>query len=96
MPQLIKASGIHISRNDRGELLLKVKFRDLNSKEEDKYCWMPEWATVRDFIYSAIIVECLNRPNSNEVDLFDRCLEICRNHKERLNVMLRGQLGLEG
>ncbi len=84
MPKVIKASGIDISRNDKGELLLRVNFRVLNTEEGVKYSRVPQWETVRNLIFSAIVVEAFNNHDSHEFELFACCLETCGVVRNRL------------
>lgn len=98
MTQVIKASGIEVSRNERNELLLRVNFRDLTAADpqiDPKYSWMPQWETVRYLIFSAIIVEAINHANSQELSDFDACISLCQKVRHNLTGLLCGQLGIE-
>lgn len=95
MPKAIKASGIEVSRNDKGELLLRVNFRDLDTDQEEKYSWMPQWETVRSLIFSAIAVEAFNNYDSDELELFARCLNTCGIVRNRLFHLFDNDLGRE-
>jgi hypothetical protein len=92
--ELIRASWIDVSRNNKGELLLKVFFEPLNGAEV-QYSWMPQWETVRELIFSAIVVEAMNTGNSKELALFSNCLKLCLKVRYKLTDMLKGQMGLE-
>lgn len=94
MTEIIKAGGINISRNDKGELLLKVYFKEPNT-EEPHYSWMPQWETIRELIFSAIVVEAMNTSGSEELDLFSNCLELCLKVSKKLPDMLEGRMGIE-
>ena len=95
MSKVIKASGIEISRNDKGELLLRMNFRDLNTEEEKIYSWMPQWEAIRALLFSAIVVESMNSPNSQELGTFKECLELCLKVRHNLIGMLSGNFGKE-
>jgi hypothetical protein len=94
MTEIIKASRIEVSKNDKGELLLRVQFKSLEGGGE--YSWMPQWETLRDLIFSAIAVEAFNRHDSHELELFGRCLNACGIVKDRLFHLFGGDLGREG
>ena len=95
MPKVIKASGIQISRSDKGELLLRVNLRGLNTGEEEAYSWMPQWETVRNLIFSAIAVEAFNNHDSDELELFARSLNTCGIVRNRLFHLFDNSLGRE-
>ncbi len=99
MTQVIKANGIDISKNDRGELLLTVDFRNLEDQRtppEKQYSWMPQWDTIRELMFSAIVVEAMNTGHSKELDSFADSLRICSTAQMKLTGMLMGQMGIEG
>jgi hypothetical protein len=95
MPKVIKASGIEVSRNDKGELSLRVNFRDFDTEQEEKYSWMPQWETLRNLMFSAVTVEAMNTGDSKELDRFDGCLRLCRMIRQVLTDMLKGRMGIE-
>ncbi len=95
MARIIKASGINVSRNEQGEVLLQVSFRDVDAMNGGEYSWMPKWETVRDLIFSAIAVEAFNKHDSHELELFARCLSACGIVKNRLFHLFDGLLGRE-
>ncbi len=96
MPEIIKASGIDISKNDKGELLLKVYFRALNEEEGQHYSWMPQWETIRELIFSSVVVEAMNtQGQGDELKTFCDCLELCLKASYRLTNMFTGQSGIE-
>ncbi len=99
MTQVIKASGIEVSRNERNELLLRVNFRDLTAADpqtDPQYSWMPQWEAIRALLFSAIVVETMNSPNSQELATFKECLELCLKVRHNLIGMLSGNFGKEG
>lgn len=72
MAQIIKASGIEISKNERGELLLRLTFRNFGEEapSEPLYSWMPQWSTIRDLLLAAVVVETINRGSGEEIRKF--------------------------
>lgn len=98
MTQVIKASGIEVSRNERNELLLRLNFRYLTAADPQnhpQYSWMPQWETVRDLIFSTITVEAINTHDSHELELFARCLSACGIVRNRLFHLFDSRLGRE-
>ena len=95
MAQIIKTTGINISRNEKGELLLKLSFKNIGSEGSEQYSWMPTWGTVRELVLSAMVVEAINSPNSYEFQIFESCFQNCRLVTDKLVNMLMGQYGIE-
>ena len=95
MTQILKSSGILISKGSDGDLLLTVDFRDLGN-EKPAYSWMPQWNTVRELIRAAVIIESINKPESKELKLFEACLEDCYKDRHSLQGLFYGQFGIEG
>ena len=96
MTQIVKAGGLDITKNEKGELLLRLTFRNVGAENSDQYSWMPHWETIRELILSAIVVESINNPAGKEVELFEGSLNLCLKIRNRLTNMLMGQFGIEG
>lgn len=94
MAQVLKSSGIVVSKAPDGQLLLSVYFRNLGD-EKTPYSWMPQWGTVRDLMLAAMIIEGINKPGGEEVKEFEACLSRCHEGEHTLHELFFGQFGVE-